>query len=163
MNPLHIVKKSFRFFVIASLVSLTACDSLGVTEQLVSFEKQVWPAEQKPSFQMELKDTNASYNIYFVLRHTDSYPYKNIWIAYGHQYSGEKGVTVENKNLTLADDATGWRGAAMVDIIEQRILLTPHPVKIKPGTCNFQVEHLMRINPLPQVLHAGIRLERIVE
>lgn len=163
MNPLHIVKKSFRFFVLSFLISLTACDSLGVTEQLVSFDKHVWPAESQPSFRVELKDTNASYNIYFVLRHTESYPHKNIWIAYSHQFSGEKTVTVENKNLTLADDATGWRGAAMADIIEQRILLTPNPVKIKPGTCNFQIEHLMRINPLTEVLQAGIRVERIVE
>lgn len=163
MNPLHIVKKSLYFICIAFLISLTACDSLGVAEQLVSFEKQAWPAEQQPGFRFELKDTNSSYNIYFVLRHTDSYPYKNIWITYGHQYSGEKTVTFENKNLTLADDATGWRGAAMVDIIEQRVLLTPNPVKIQPGTSIFQVEHLMRINPLPHVLQAGVRLERIVQ
>ncbi len=142
---------------------MTACNGLGVTEQLVSFENQAWPATQKPSFQVELLDSNANYLIYFVIRHTESYPYKNIWISYIHQFPGEKNESIENKNLTLANDATGWYGAAMDDIVEQRILLTPNPVKIKPGTCSFQLEHLMRLEPLPQVLQVGIRLEKIVQ
>lgn len=163
MKPTVLFKKFFYCIFFVIVCSLNACDSLGVTEQLISFENQSWPASQKASFQVDVADSNANYLIYFVIRHTESYPYKNIWIGYNHQFPGEKKVTNENKNLALADDAKGWYGAAMDDIIEQRILLTPNPVKIKPGTCSFQFEHLMRIEPLPELLQVGIRLERIVE
>ncbi len=163
MKPTVLVKKIFYFICFLLICNLHACDSLGISEQLISFENQTWPAAQKPLFQIEVADSNASYLIYFVIRHSESYPYKNIWVSYGHQFPGEQKQSFQNKNLALSDDATGWYGAAMDDVIEQRILLTPNPIKIEPGTCSFQIEHLMRMELLPQVLQVGIRLERVVQ
>ena len=49
----------------------------------------------------------------------------------------------------------------MDDIIEQRILLSQRALRVrKPGTYTFTIEHLMREDPLEEVLNAGIRLEK---
>jgi gliding motility-associated lipoprotein GldH len=143
-------------------LTICSCDGIGLQEQLYAFADQQWSAHEVPSFTIETEDSLAYYQIYFVMRHTDSYPHKNIWIQYEAQLPGQKTIK-EKMNLLLADDDKGWRGAAFSDIIEQRILLTKTPIAIKAGTCRFSVEQLMRLEPLPNVIHAGIRIEKFIQ
>lgn len=49
----------------------------------------------------------------------------------------------------------------MDDVFEQRIGLSRQALPVqRPGIYEFTVEHLMREDPLREVLNAGIRLEK---
>ncbi len=123
---------------------------------------QSWSSPYKPEITFEIQDTNARYNIYLVLRHTDAYRYKNIWININIQ---PPAGTSRNYplDLKLATDEKGWLGSGMDDIFEHRILITPpqHPEQLVAGIYHFKLENIMREDPLDHIMNVGIRLEKV--
>ncbi len=111
-------------------------------EKNATIPKQVWKSSYKPevTFNIPPNDT-ARYNIYIVIRHTDAYRYKNIWL---NVHTESPGGVVNNQplNLQLATDNKGWLGSVgMDDIFELRILITnPHsPEPLTAGTYRFKL------------------------
>jgi len=61
----------------------------------------------------------------------------------------------------LGTDANGWIGTGMNDIWEIRQPLFGKSFKFKkPGTYSFTITQIMRDDPLPAVMSAGLRLEK---
>ena len=75
------------------------------------------------------------------------------------------GETIAKKvrvNVPLAEATGKWLGRGMGEIWEQRM-----PVDLgdsirfdHKGTYEITLEQNMRINPLPEILHVGLRLEK---
>lgn len=108
-----------------------------------------------------IKDTNSTYNVYVVLRHTDAYLYNNIWLNVSLQSPGQDSLQFQKINLSLGNDAQGWDGVGMNDIWEVRKLISGTPKRfIKAGQYNFSVAQLMRDNPLLHILSVGLRVEK---
>lgn len=146
--------------VLLAMLMLSACIRTGMFEKNVSFRKHHWPIAEKPMIRFDIQDTSASYRLFFVLRHTDAYRYNNIWIKVTSTTPGDSIPQTQTFDLPLATQ-NKWNGTAMDDIIEQRILLSQRALQVrKPGTYTFTIEHLMREDPLKEVLNAGIRLEK---
>lgn len=146
--------------VLLSLTMLSSCIRTGVFEKNVTFREHHWAIAEKPVIRFDIQDTSASYRLFFVLRHTDAYRYNNIWIKVNSTTPGDSIPQTQTFDLPLATQ-NKWNGTAMDDIIEQRILLSRRALKVrKPGTYTFTLEHLMREDPLKEVLNAGIRLEK---
>jgi gliding motility-associated lipoprotein GldH len=151
--------------LILILSMFTACTiPVGIFEKNVAIPNHSWKSDFKPKIDFEVKnDTLSYYRIYIVLRHTDAYRYKNIWLNVSIQPPGDKAF-INRRNLVLATDEKGWLGKGMDDIFEHRILLEPNPVKFtKRGTYTFSLEQIMREDPLMNILNAGIRLEKVVD
>ena len=152
--------KIFGFIIILCL-SLAACTHLDLFEKVVVIPEQKWFYNNKPEFSFNINDTAASYNIFIVLRHTDSYEYNNIWLRLGSKAPGES-VNFQNLDLTLATDAKGWLGEGMDDIFDVRKNITSGPVSFKKkGTYTFNIAQIMRENPLKHILNVGIRVEKV--
>jgi hypothetical protein len=65
--------------------------------------------------------------------------------------------------VLLATNEKGWLGTGMDDIWELRQLITPQPFRFnRAGKATFMLEQIMRDNPLPEVLNAGIRVEKVI-
>jgi gliding motility-associated lipoprotein GldH len=153
----HIVLTSL---IIGVSLWLVACTQLDVFEKNIVIPKNQWQYSLKPSFDFIIKDTAASYNIYIVLRHTDAYRFNNIWLNLGTQSPGDT-TRYQKFDLQLGTDAKGWEGTGMDDIWEVRKLITNGPVKFnKSGNYRFSVAHIMRINPLADIMSVGIRVEK---
>ena len=152
-------------FLLLIVVWLTACSlPIGIFEKNVAIPNHSWSSSFKPEINFEVKDdTLSSYRIFVVLRHTDAYRYKNIWLTVSVQPPGDS-VFVNRRNLTLATDQKGWLGKGMDDIFEHRILLNSNPVKFsKRGVYKFTLQQIMREDPLGNILNAGIRLEKVAD
>jgi gliding motility-associated lipoprotein GldH len=149
----------------ASYLVLPSCDTIDVFEKNATIPKQVWKSSYKPeiAFNIAPKDTTARFNIYIVIRHTDAYRYKNIWLNI-HTESPAGVVQNQPLNLQLATDNKGWLGSGMDDIFEHRILITPphSPERLSAGTYRFKLENIMREDPLKNVMNVGIRLEKVM-
>lgn len=139
---------------------LAACNSIGVYEKNVPIPGQSWSSSFKPRLEFGITDSSSLYNIYVVLRHTDAYEYNNIWLNIGIQAPGDS-LHSSRLDLTLASDEKGWLGKGMDDIYEYRIPLNDQPLRLKPGQYVFTLENIMREDPLPHVLDAGIRVEKV--
>lgn len=159
----HILNYISILVLLTSYLLLPACGTVDVFEKNATIPKQLWKSSYKPEivFTVEPKDTLAKYNIYIVIRHTDAYRYKNIWINF---HSEAPNGVVQNLplNLQLATDSKGWLGTGMDDIFEHRILITPpqSPVPLSAGTYRFKLENIMREDPLKNVMNVGVRVEK---
>jgi gliding motility-associated lipoprotein GldH len=152
------VKKIVVAFCLIAL--LWSCNRLDTFEQTAFFPQHEWTSKNQPSFQFEIKDTLARYNIYVVIRHEDAYHYNNLWLNVITKAPGEKANT-QKVNLQLADNATGWLGSGMDDVFDHRIRITNSPIHLRKGVYQFSLQQIMREDPLPALLNAGIRVEKI--
>jgi gliding motility-associated lipoprotein GldH len=150
------------FILLSSYLIFPACGTVDVFEKNATIPKQVWKSSYKPEITFNIApDDTARYNIFIVIRHTDAYRYKNIWLNV-HTESPNGVVNNQPLNLQLATDNKGWLGSGMDDIFEHRILITnPHsPERLSAGAYRFKLENIMREDPLKNVMNVGIRLEK---
>lgn len=144
-----------------SLIASSCIGTVGVFEKNVSIPGHEWNSSFKPEIDFEIIDTTSLYNIYVVLRHTDSYRYNNIWMNIYTRIPGDT-THKQRLDLKLATDDKGWLGSGMDDIYEHRILITRSPQRLtKSGIYKFRLENIMREDPLQYVMNVGVRVEKI--
>ena len=145
-------------FAIPALIS--SCKQVAVYEKNTSIPHYKWQQNFAATGSFIIKDTLSAYNIYIVIRHTDAYKYNNIWLNVGLQSPGDT-MFFQNVNLSLANDASGWEGTGMNDIWEVRKIINGQPRRfIKNGEYKFSITHIMRDNPLPDIMSAGLRVQK---
>jgi gliding motility-associated lipoprotein GldH len=148
-------------YTVLFLLCFTACQPIDVFEKNVAIPNFAWASTFKPEITFDITDTTSGYTIFVVLRHSDAYRYKNIWINVNMQFpTGE--TRKQALELKLATDEKGWLGSGMDDIWEHRIAITPpqKPEPLKAGTYTFRLENIMREDPLKNVMNVGIRIEK---
>jgi gliding motility-associated lipoprotein GldH len=138
-------------------MQLLSCTQVEVFEKNTSIPNYQWKNDFAVKGSVTITDTTTAYNTLIVLRHTDAYKYNNIWLNVGIQPPADS-MHYLKVNVPLGTDATGWMGTGMNDIWEIR---QPLFIKFrKPGTYNFIITQIMRDNPLPAVMSAGLRLQK---
>lgn len=146
-------------FVACSL-QLVACTTVDLYEKSVPIPGHEWSSDFKPTFKFIINDTVPVYQVFLVLRHTEKYNYNNIWLNVTSQAPGDT-VLRSRDEITLATNEKGWLGSGMDDVYEHRLPLSLPEFRItKPGEYNFQIEHIMREDPLQHVMNVGIRIEK---
>jgi gliding motility-associated lipoprotein GldH len=148
--------KIFNATVVCFLI-ITSCKQIDLHEQNISIPKNNWQSSDISKSTFEITDTAGIYNVYIVIRHTDAYEYSNIWLNVGLQKEGEN-MKYQKLNLNLANDLKGWEGIGMNDIWEVRKPIAR--VALKKGTYVTSVGHIMRQNPLQNIMNIGVRVEK---
>ncbi|MCX6208406.1 MAG: gliding motility lipoprotein GldH [Bacteroidetes bacterium] len=143
--------------VIIFSVLLASCTTIDVYEKSMNFENQKWASNVQPSFTFDITDTTSFQNFYLVLRHTEKYPYKNIWLEL--TIKSPYDTSVIKKEFALADNSK-WLGSSIDDIVEHRTIFNPQPIPLKKGSYSFTLKQIMRDDPLPFILSAGIRVQK---
>jgi gliding motility-associated lipoprotein GldH len=156
--------RSFQVAVVvfASCCMLAACRPSPQYQKTEVVPGKGWNYNFKPSFVFEITDSTAIYQPYFIIRHTQAYPYNNIWMWLYIKTPGDSVATKARINITLAEASGKWLGRGMGEIYEQRmpISLGDSVDMSRPGTYEVVIEQNMRINPLPEVLDVGFRVEK---
>lgn len=142
-------------FLVCCLIQ--ACTTIDLYEKLASFPRHEWTSEHKPAFTFNITDTSHPYQLYFVLRHTDAYRYKNIWVEIQVKEPDSTYTVTREFNLAAADR---WLGEGMDDVFEHRVPFSRAPALLKKGAYTFTLKQIMREDPLLNVLNAGIRIEK---
>jgi gliding motility-associated lipoprotein GldH len=145
--------------VLFILYIFTSCTTIDLYEKNVSIPGHKWNSSFTPEFTFTIKDTFSTYQVFMVIRHTEKYNFKNIWINFYYQTPGDS-LRKETRELQLATNEKGWLASGMDDIYEHRIKLMPDAARFKAGTYNFRLENIMREDPLLHVLSVGIRVEK---
>jgi gliding motility-associated lipoprotein GldH len=152
------VNKNRAWWIFASILLAMACQPMALYEKLYNVKKAQWLQTDIPEFTFDIKDTTQLYKVYVVVRHTNRYAYRNIWLQVGVQYPADS-LKLQQFELPLAG-TDKWLGVGMDDIFERRVLLFPQAVRFtQPGVIRFTLQHTMRLNPLPEVMQVGIRVE----
>jgi gliding motility-associated lipoprotein GldH len=151
------------YLLAACCLHLAACTTIDIYEKSVTVPGHSWNASFKPSFSFTISDTAVPYRVFLVLRHTEKYNFNNIYINLYTLQPGQDSAQKGRFDLQLATPGEGWLASGMDDIYEHRIQLTPGDQDLyfrKPGEYTFQVEQIMREDPLHHVMNVGIRVEK---
>jgi len=153
--------RSFIFIVCISCL-LGGCLPAPYYQKEAFIPQNAWMYAFKPSFTFDITDTISNYQPYFIIRHSQSYPYCNLWMWV---YVKTPGDTIEKKeriNVVLAEATGKWLGRGMGEIYEQRLPISfGDSVRLnRKGTYKITLEQNMRINPLPEVMDVGLRVEK---
>ncbi|MGX5818077.1 gliding motility lipoprotein GldH [Chitinophaga lutea] len=129
-----------------------------------------WNVADTLPFEVQLspEDTGYYYNLYVNVRHTDAYPYSNLWIIIHTAGPGDSTTVARRVELPLADSYGKWMGSGVNgrvasgtdDIYEHRIPIQQNAILPRAGAYRFVFEQNMRQNPLPEILSMGLRIEK---
>ena len=98
MIPNSIKQKAFYFCCCLCLMFCWGCNNINVYEWNTPISKHSWNSNAKIKGSFNIEDTAAYYNLYIIIRHTDSYNYNNIWLNVGLQYPDDT-IQFKKKNL----------------------------------------------------------------
>ena len=155
------MRRTFWFLLLA-VVLFTGCMPSPYFQKEEAVPQNAWSYNFKPTFTFDITDTTAIYKTTFLIRHTEAYPYQNIWLWVYIKTPGDTIVKKERVNITLAEASGKWLGRGMGEIWEQRMRMDlGDSVRFdKKGTYKISLEQNMRVNPLPDILHVGLRVEK---
>lgn len=160
-RKVSIIKVSSLLF--ALFTALAGCLPAPYFQKEEPIPQNAWTYNYKPTFTFDITDTAVIYQTFLLIRHTQAYPYSNLWMWVNIKMPGDSIMKKERVNIMLAETNGKWLGRGMGEIWEQRLPVRFADSSInfsKKGTYQISLEQDMRINPLPEVLHVGLRVEK---
>lgn len=154
--------RNIIYILLLGCLVMAGCAPSPVYQQVEPIPQNEWSYDFKPTFKFDITDTTSLYNIFFIIRHTEAYRYSNIWMWIYTKRPGDSTFQKSRINIPLAEASGKWMGRGMGEIWEQRLPISlADPMMLrKKGTYEIRFEQNMRINPLPDVLHVGLRIEK---
>lgn len=160
----RLISAILHSFIPSLFIVLSSCKPSPQYQDHYNIPNAQWAAAFQPTFKFQITDTTAAYQLFLLIRHTDAYPFSNIWLnmdSKGPHDSAFKKLRVE---VPLATTNGQWLGRGMGEIWEQRVPINslqmpaffPHK-----GLYTLRLTHEMRRDPLPEVLTIGLRLEKL--
>lgn len=151
-----------QFMVLISLllvtISFSGCDPNRVYEKNIDIPDYVWNLDNRVIFEVPIEDTTQVYNLYVNVRHTDFYPFSNLWVLVTTTFPD--GETLEQRlNLELANKEGKWYGDCLGDICDVQLILQENAYFNQTGTYTFAFDQIMRTDDLPAVMSMGLRIE----
>jgi gliding motility-associated lipoprotein GldH len=162
-KPLFNVYSLFKIPVLVTVIALcySSCMQLDSFEQTIQIKNHQWSAAQIAEVEFNITDTVSTYNVFIVLRHTDAYAYKNIWLHIATRQPGNNNYHRERFEFVLQQPDGRWIGTGLNDIWEIRSPLFTNVRFTKKGVYNIQLQQAMRDEPLLHVMNAGVRIEKV--
>ena len=158
--PFNIMTSYLKFAIIMIIPLLASCIRSNVFEKNAAIKNHAWQENFQPAFTFTITDTVSSYSMFFTIRHTDAYPYSNIWLSIGLKFPGADTAVNSKMEIPLADLDGKWYGRGMNEVWEQQMPMFEGLHFSKTGTYSVSLKQIMRINPLPEVMSVGVRLEK---
>lgn len=154
------MKKSFHIIVLLiSSMLFSACDSSRVYEENKKLDDNEWKADNPLVFQVNMADTVTAHNVYLNIRNASYYPFSNIFLFMNTTFPGGA-IDRDTIEIMLAGPDGKWLGQGLGDIWDNRVLFKRNVSFPEPGEYRFELIQAMRLDPLPGIMDAGIRIER---
>ncbi|MBO9619061.1 MAG: gliding motility lipoprotein GldH [Niabella sp.] len=137
---------------------LLSCRQVVVNERIADIPAHEWQQNHAAVVDLDVAAT-APYQLYFIFRHTEQYPYNNIVAKVTIKDTLNKVIAALTVNAPLASASGKWEGNAIDDLYDHFIKLNTI-VPLRRGRYHFIITHQMKDDPLPFVLNAGIAIEK---
>ena len=140
-------------------VIFAACGQKDFYVRNVPIEKGIWPAERFYRFEVPVRDTVSSYNIYLQVRNDGRYEYSNLWL-FIRTNSPTGAVLRDTLECRLANEQGRWQGTGSGGRFNLEIPLRYRVRFPNPGTYIFEIDQGMRNKELKYITDLGIRIEK---
>lgn len=142
-----------KLLLLATLtLALTACRQGIVFSQFVPIPSGEWYVDSVAQFDYTIADKEAGYQVLVYVRHTERYPYQNMWLFLDN---GSQRDTIE---FYLADDRGQWLGDKHHGFIEMPVLIEQNYHFADTGRYAMSIQHGMRDSVLRGVTDVGFEI-----
>ena len=152
---------TFGLLFVALLFTIVSCDSARTYEKWVDFDEMQWSADSIVTFDMELGDSLAEYDLVFGVRNTNLYPYQNLWLMMS--LDGPDSISFQDTiQLQLAKIDGEWLGTRGAHLYTTMLPLYRDVKFYKPGSYALSIMHGMRTETgnLDGIASIGFRIEQ---
>lgn len=149
-------------YILLLLPALSSCVKNHVYDRNLPLPAAGWAYGEPRNFTVHISDTISLYNMYINFRHTDAYPYNNIWVKL-KTVMPDSSVEEKQVNVILSKSSGQWTGSCIDGICYNSVLTDENIVFHQTGDYTFSLEQDMRMHILPEVMNVGIRLEKFGE
>jgi gliding motility-associated lipoprotein GldH len=105
-----------------------------------------------------IQDTMKKYNVYINIRNAGYYRFSNLYLFVNTRFPDGQ-IQRDTVECILASPEGKWLGDGLGDIWDNRVLFKKNVMFRQPGDYRFELIQAMRIDPLPGIMDAGIRIE----
>ncbi|ANH83609.1 gliding motility lipoprotein GldH [Niabella ginsenosidivorans] len=137
---------------------LASCKQVDVNQRVADIPDHKWGKRLSAIIDLDVKDT-ADYGLYFIFRHTEQYPYNNIIAKITVKDTANHTIAAFTVNASLVSASGKWDGRGIDDLYDHFIKLN-RTIPLKKNRYRFVISQLMKDDPLPFVLNAGIGIEK---
>ena len=146
--------KVFQIAILLSSLLLMACHKDVVYSEFREIENVKWHQDSVMRYEFEITDTLSEYTLLLYVRHTETYPYQNMWLFVG---DAAKEDTIE---FFLADDRGRWLGNGKNGLIEMPVLYEQHFRFAHNGLYQLTVRQGMRDSLLRGISDVGLVVKK---
>lgn len=136
-------------------ILLTTCQRGVVFDEFKSLSTQGWNADSALQFMPVLTDTLGEYQMHIVLRHTERYPYQNLWLFVDVKRDSTllRRDTIES---FLANERGEWYGSGMSKYTLPLLYL--EHIALQEGEYTLVVQQGMRDEILRGITDVGVKI-----
>ena len=152
MKPFTIYHLPFTILALLVMFAFTSCRNDIVYSRFCPIASGEWAVDSVAHFDYTISDKEAGYQVLVYVRHTERYPYQNMWLFLD---SGMQRDTIE---FYLADDRGQWLGDKHHGFIEMPVLIEQNYHFPDTGAYYMTIQHGMRDSVLRGVTDVGVEV-----
>lgn len=149
------MKGYWLLLMVIACLAFTSCKNDLVYSHFVSIPSEEWNCDMLPHFDYTITDKDADYRMLIYVRHTERYPYQNMWLFVSDNQGHRD--TIE---FYLADDRGQWLGDKHHGFIEMPVLFEEQYHYPDTGRYYIAIQHGMRDSLLRGVTDIGLEIRK---
>jgi len=155
---MYIALKSSLFII--TIFVIASCSSNDVYFEYKSLKGSGWNKSSVIAFDFEIKDIQASYNVYVNVRNNGDYPYQNLWL-FVHKTLPDSLLKKDTINFYLANDRGKWLGSGIGSVFDMPVLYQQNIKFTQKGKYTYKIIQAMRDTVLIGINDIGLRVEKM--
>ncbi|MBU3664035.1 MAG: gliding motility lipoprotein GldH [Bacteroidetes bacterium] len=140
------------------LFFLSSCDKARIIDENKDMPAYGWYYKNKLAIDFEIKDTNRVYNVMVNLRVGNEYPFSNLFVML-NQTSPTQKIVSERKEISIINERGIWQGKGLGNLYDFQATVMERARFKEIGLYHFEIEQNMRLDTLPHIMAAGLRVE----
>jgi gliding motility-associated lipoprotein GldH len=146
--------------VFLMVIFLPSCNNDVVYSDSSAMPEKIWKLSDITDFKVPVTDTLNSNNVFFSIRTSSSYPFRNIYL-FMTTTSPDGKIITDTLQYYLADEKGNWYGKGFGDVHELSLPYKSNVYFPRKGIYQFKIQHGMRVEDLKGVYDFGLRIEKI--
>ena len=145
--------------ILFCVLCLFSCDEDSFYTKSYVFQNNTWSRKVKPSYIVNIQDTNQLYDFIITLRTTTSYKYNNLWIYLNTKPPYGSSVREPYEIKTCYPDGS-WIGKKTGTIVEHKLIFNRRKVPYK-GKYIFSLEQGITNKFIDEVLDISFEIKQL--
>lgn len=158
INHLKMKNKSVNKLILVSfavIMIFSGCGRRKIYEKFEKFSNYSWNRFKYLNFDIDIKDTADTYDIFLSVRHITQYPYKNLDVNFtSFSPSGEERSM--DYSFRVKDDENKFLGEGMGDLWDIELPIRKAYRFSEKGIYKFEIENKMTKYETPGIVEVGI-------